>query len=44
MISKEFHASRRKQYQEFLQDYSIAFVFAGEPKEDRGDQMYDFTI
>ncbi len=42
MISKEFHASRRKQYQEFLQDYSIAFVFAGEPKEDRGDQMYDF--
>ncbi|HIX60551.1 MAG TPA: aminopeptidase P family protein [Candidatus Blautia gallistercoris] len=43
MISKEFHASRRALYQNLLENNSMAFVFAGESKEDRGDQMHPFT-
>lgn len=43
MISKEFHASRRALYSQCLEDNSMAFVFAGEQKEDRGDQMHPFT-
>lgn len=43
MVSKEFHASRREQYRELLQDNSMGFVFSGEEKEDRGDQMFPFT-
>ncbi|MDC7291851.1 aminopeptidase P family protein [Blautia schinkii] len=43
MISKEFHASRRELYKNLLEDNSIGFVFSGEEKEDRGDQMFCFT-
>lgn len=43
MISKEFHASRRALYGEILEDNSMGFVFSGETKEDRGDQMHPFT-
>lgn len=43
MISKEFHASRRKLYRQLLKDDSIGFVFSGNEKEDRGDQMFPFT-
>lgn len=43
MVSKEFHASRRQLYKELLKDNSIGFVFAGQEKEDRGDQMFPFT-
>ncbi len=43
MISPEFHRSRRELYREILQDNSMGFVFAGELKEDRGDQMFPFT-
>lgn len=43
MISQEFHRSRRRLYQDILQDHSMGFVFAGEQREDRGDQMFPFT-
>ena len=43
MVSQEFHKSRRQLYRELLKDNSIGFVFAGEQKEDRGDQMFPFT-
>lgn len=43
MVSKEFHASRRALYKELLKDNSMGFVFSGEEKEDRGDQMFPFT-
>ena len=43
MISKEFHASRRQLYRQLLKDNSIGFVFSGNEKEDRGDQMFPFT-
>lgn len=43
MVSREFHASRRSLYRELLEDNSIGFVFSGEEKEDRGDQMFPFT-
>ncbi|MGI6070430.1 MAG: aminopeptidase P family protein [Blautia sp.] len=43
MISKEFHASRRALYSGLLEDNSMGFVFSGEVKEDRGDQMHPFT-
>ena len=43
MVSKEFHASRRKLYRELLEDNSVGFVFSGQEKEDRGDQMFPFT-
>lgn len=43
MVSKEFHASRRARYSMLLKDNSMGFVFAGEEKEDRGDQMFPFT-
>lgn len=43
MISKEFHASRRELYKNLLEDNSMGFVFSGEEKEDRGDQMFTFT-
>lgn len=43
MISKEFHAGRRRLYRELLEDNSMGFVFSGEEKEDRGDQMHPFT-
>lgn len=43
MISKEFHSTRRKKYMEHMQDNSMGFVFAGNEKEDRGDQMHPFT-
>lgn len=43
MVSKEFHASRRERYRELLKDNSMGFVFSGEEKEDRGDQMFPFS-
>lgn len=43
MISKEFHASRRKKYAELLEENSVGFVFSGEEKGDRGDQSHPFT-
>ncbi len=43
MISQEFHKSRRRLYQDILKDNSMGFVFAGELKGDRGDQMFPFT-
>ena len=43
MISKEFHASRRTLYRELLEENSVGFVFSGQEKEDRGDQMFSFT-
>lgn len=43
MISKEFHESRRTRLREYMEDNSIFFVFAGNEKEDRGDQMHHFT-
>ncbi len=43
MVSKEFHASRRARYRMLLKENSMGFVFAGEEKEDRGDQMFPFT-
>ena len=43
MISKEFHASRRALYRDMMEDNSMGFVFSGEEKEDRGDQLFPFT-
>lgn len=43
MISKEFHASRRALYSDLLEDNSIGFVFSGEEKQEKGDQLYPFT-
>lgn len=43
MISQEFHRSRRALYRDILRDNSMGFVFSGEQKEDRGDQMFPFT-
>lgn len=43
MVSKEFHASRRSLYKDLMEDNSAGFVFSGEEKEDRGDQMFPFT-
>ena len=43
MISQEFHKSRRLLYADLLKDNSMGFVFSGERKEDRGDQMFPFT-
>lgn len=44
MVSREFHASRRSLYRELLEDNSIGFVFSGEEKEDRGDQMFPLPL
>lgn len=43
MVSQEFHKSRRELYRELLEENSMGFVFSGEQKEDRGDQMFSFT-
>lgn len=43
MVSKEFHASRRKRYAELLEDDCAAFVFAGNELPDKGDELYPFT-
>lgn len=43
MISKEFHASRRKLFAELLEKDSLAFVFAGNEKQEKGDLFYPFT-
>lgn len=43
MLSKGFHALRRTMLKEYMEDYSMAFVFSGDEKEDRGDQMHHFT-
>ena len=43
MISKEFHASRRKLYAELLEDDSAAFVFAEHELPDKGDELHPFT-
>lgn len=43
MISKEFHASRRKLYAGFLEDGSVGFVFSGSKQGDRGDLMHHFV-
>lgn len=43
MISQGFHKSRRRLYQDILKDNSMGFVFSGELKGDRGDQMFPFT-
>lgn len=43
MISREFHASRRRLYSELMEENSVGFVFSGNEKEDRGDQSFPFT-
>ena len=43
MLSKDFHASRRKLYAGLLEDESVGFVFCGREKEDRGDGKHHFT-
>lgn len=43
MISKEFHASRRKLYADLMEDNSMGFVFAENQKSDKGDQFFPFT-
>lgn len=43
MISKEFHASRRKRFAELLEKNSLAFVFSGNEKQEKGDLFYPFT-
>ena len=43
MISKDFHASRRKLYADLLEDRSVGFVFCGREREDRGDGTHRFT-
>ena len=43
MVSKEFHASRRKLYAELLEDDSAAFVFAENELPDKGDELHAFT-
>lgn len=43
MISKDFHASRRKLYADLLNGPAVGFVFSGREREDRGDGMYKFT-
>lgn len=43
MISKEFHASRRKLYAQLLRDESAAFVFAENELPDKGDELHPFT-
>lgn len=43
MISKEFHASRRKLFAECLKPDSMAFIFSGIEKQHKGDQHYPFT-
>lgn len=43
MISKEFHASRRKLLAEKMEPNSLAFIFCGNEKQEKGDQCYHFT-
>ena len=43
MVSKEFHASRRRLYAELMEDDSIAFVFAENELPDKGDEFHSFT-
>ena len=43
MVSKEFHASRRRLYAELMEDDSIAFVFAENELPDKGDEFHPFT-
>jgi Xaa-Pro aminopeptidase len=43
MLTKEFHKSRREALLNLMEDNSMAFIFAGTEKEDRGDQMHPFT-
>lgn len=43
MISKAFHASRRKLLMDLMVEGSMAFLFSGYEKQDRGDQTFPFT-
>lgn len=43
MITKDFHASKRRAYSSLLEDGSVGFVFSGREQEDRGDMMHRFT-
>lgn len=43
MISKEFHASRRAKLAEYIKPDSLAFIFCGEERSEKGDQFYPFT-
>ncbi len=43
MITKDFHASKRRLYSDLLKDGSVGFVFSGREREDRGDLMHRFT-
>ena len=43
MITKDFHASKRKLYSDLLEDGSAGFVFSGGQRGDRGDMMPHFT-
>lgn len=43
MLSKEFHRAKRQYVWEKMEDNSMAFIFSGREKEDRGDQMHPFT-
>ena len=43
MITKDFHASKRKLYSDLLEDGSAGFVFSGGQRGDRGDMMHHFT-
>ena len=43
MVSKEFHASRRRLYAELMEDDSVAFVFAENELPDKGDEFHPFT-
>lgn len=44
MITKEFHASRRELYAQLLEEGSIGFLFAGEEKQEAGDEAYPFSV
>lgn len=43
MITREFHKKNRDRLWAIMKDNSMAFLFSGREKEDRGDQMHLFT-
>ncbi|MDD3339813.1 MAG: aminopeptidase P family protein [Lachnospiraceae bacterium] len=43
MISKAFHASRRKLYQEKMKKHTIECFYSGDEKQQNGDQNYAFV-
>ncbi|OPJ58055.1 aminopeptidase P family protein [Clostridium oryzae] len=44
MLSKEFHKTRREMYAKFIENNSIGVVFAGEEKDEAGDECYPFSV